>query len=99
MVQLKSDKGKDANIAFQALENFHYKEFSGNLNYDAKGDYVIELKVLGSNPNLYNGFPIKLDLTLRGTLPEMLYSMLISGDMTKPILDDLQQKQILNIQP
>ncbi|GAA4347246.1 intermembrane phospholipid transport protein YdbH family protein [Kangiella taiwanensis] len=99
VVQLKSDKGKDANIAFQALENFHYKEFSGNLNYDAKGDYVIELKVLGSNPNLYNGFPIKLDLTLRGTLPEMLYSMLISGDMTKPILDDLQQKQILNIQP
>ena len=99
MILLKSEQGEQANIAFQALENFHYKELYGTLNYDAKGNYTIELNVLGSNPDLYNGFPIKLDLTLRGELPEMLYSMLISGDMTKPILDDLEQKQILNIQP
>jgi hypothetical protein len=99
VVKLKSDKGKEANIAFQALENFHYKEFSGSLNYNLDGDYVVELHVLGSNPDLYNGFPIKLDLTLRGQLPELLYSMIVSGDMTKPILDDLQQQQILNIQP
>ncbi len=99
VIQLKSDKGEQANIAFQALENFHYQEFSGTLDYNLAGDYVVELHVLGSNPELYNGFPIKLDLTLRGQLPELLYSMLISGDMTKPILDDLEQKQMLNIQP
>ena len=98
VIKLKSDKDKEANIAFQALENFHYQEFSGSINYDAKGDYTIELNVLGSNPNLYNGFPIKLDLTLRGHLPEMLYSMIISGDMMKPILDDLEQRKVLNIQ-
>lgn len=97
VVKLKSD-GKDPNIAFQALENFHYKEFSGTVNYDLEGNYTIELHVLGSNPNLYSGFPIKLDLTLRGELPDLLYSMLVTGDMTKPILDDLEQKQILNIQ-
>lgn len=97
-VRLKSDKGKEANIAFQALENFHYKEFSGTINYDLEGDYKVELHVLGSNPDLYNGFPIKLDLTLRGKLPKLLYSMIVSGDMTKPILDDLEQQQILNIQ-
>jgi hypothetical protein len=97
-IKLKSDKGEEANIAFQALENFHYKEFSGTLNYDLAGDYVVELHVLGSNPDLYNGFPIKLDLTLRGKLPKLLYSMIVSGDMTKPILDDLEQQQILNIQ-
>ncbi|RDX37816.1 hypothetical protein DZA50_01315 [Kangiella sp. HD9-110m-PIT-SAG07] len=98
VINLKSDKGEKANIAFQALENFYYKEFSGAINYNLAGDYTIELSVLGANPNLYNGFPIKLDLTLRGQLPEMLYSMIISGDMTKPILDDLQQRKILNIQ-
>ncbi|MBV35205.1 MAG: hypothetical protein CMP47_07070 [Rickettsiales bacterium] len=97
-VKLKSEKGKEANIAFQALENFHYKEFSGTINYDLEGDYVVELHVLGSNPDLYNGFPIKLDLTLRGKLPKLLYSMIVSGDMTKPILDDLEQQQIFNIQ-
>lgn len=98
VIQLKSDNGKEANIAFQALENFHYQQFSGTLDYNLEGDYVVELHVLGSNPKLYSGFPIKLDLTLRGQLPELLYSMLISGDMTKPILDDLEQKQMLNIQ-
>ena len=99
VIKLKSDKGKEANIAFQALENFHYKEFSGTINYNLDGDYLIELNVLGSNPELYNGFPIKLDLTLRGQLPELLYSMIVSGDMTKPILEDLKQKEVLNIQP
>lgn len=98
VIKLKSD-GKDPNIAFQALENFHYKEFSGTVNYNLEGNYTIELHVLGSNPDLYSGFPVKLDLTLRGELPNLLYSMLVTGDMTKPILDDLEQKQILNIQP
>lgn len=99
VISLKSNKGKEANIAFQALENFHYTEFSGTINYDLTGNYVISLNVLGSNPNLYSGFPIKLDLTLRGKLPALLYSMLVTGDMAKPILDDLEQKQLLNIQP
>lgn len=97
-IKLKSDKGQEANIAFQALENFHYQEFYGTLHYNLEGDYVVELHVLGSNPDLYDGFPIKLDLTLRGKLPKLLYSMIVSGDMTKPILDDLEQQQILNIQ-
>ncbi|WP_068993737.1 intermembrane phospholipid transport protein YdbH family protein [Kangiella sediminilitoris] len=98
VIHIKSEQGKDANIAFQALENFQYKSFSGTLNYNNQGHYVIELNVLGSNPDLYNGFPIKLDLTLRGELPNLIYAMLVSGDMTKPILDDLEQKQMLNIQ-
>ncbi|PXF64475.1 intermembrane phospholipid transport protein YdbH family protein [Kangiella spongicola] len=98
IIKLKSKDSKNANIAFQALENFHYKEFSGTINYNLEGDYTIALSVLGSNPNLYNGFPVKLDLTLRGKLPKLLYSMIVTGDMTKPILDDLKQQQILNIQ-
>lgn len=98
VLKLKSDKGKEANIAFQALENFHYKELSGTIDYNSDGDYIITLYALGSNPDLYNGFPIKLDLTLRGHLPNLLYSMLITGDMATPVIDDLKQKQLLKIQ-
>ncbi|ACV25667.1 intermembrane phospholipid transport protein YdbH family protein [Kangiella koreensis] len=98
ILKLKSDGGKEANIAFQALENFHYKELSGTIDYSSEGDYIITLYTLGSNPDVYNGFPIKLDLTLRGNLPNLLYSMLVTGDMATPVLDDLKQKDLLKIQ-
>lgn len=98
VLKLKSEGGKEANIAFQALENFHYKELSGTIDYSSEGDYIITLYALGSNPELYNGFPIKLDLTLRGNLPNLLYSMLVTGDMATPVIDDLKQKQLLKIQ-
>lgn len=98
VLKLKSDGAKQANIAFQALENFHYKELSGTIDYSSEGDYIITLYTLGSNPDVYNGFPIKLDLTLRGNLPNLLYSMLITGDMATPVLDELKQKDLLKIQ-
>lgn len=98
VLKLKSDGGKQTNIAFKALDNFHYKELSGTINYSSEGDYIITLYTLGSNPDVYNGFPIKLDLTLRGNLPNLLYSMLITGDMATPVLEDLKQKDLLKIQ-
>ncbi len=98
VLKLKSEGGKEANIAFLALENFHYKELSGTIDYSSEGDYIITLYALGSNPELYNGFPIKLDLTLRGNLPNLLYSMMVTGDMATPVIDDLKQKQLLKIQ-
>ena len=90
VIQVKNDLGEGANIAYQALENFHYKELSGDIDYDQEGNYTIVLHLLGSNPNLYNGFPIKLDLTLRGHLPDLLYSMLVTGDIAKPVLNELK---------
>ncbi|WP_417445435.1 intermembrane phospholipid transport protein YdbH family protein [Kangiella sp.] len=98
VLKLKTDAAKQANIAFRAMENFHYKELSGTIDYSSEGDYTITLYTLGSNPDVYNGFPIKLDLTLRGNLPNLLYSMLITGDMATPVLDDLKQKDLLKIQ-
>ncbi|MHC9512143.1 intermembrane phospholipid transport protein YdbH family protein [Kangiella sp. M94] len=98
VLKLKSEGAKQANIAFQAMENFHYKELSGTIDYSSEGDYIITLYTLGSNPDVYNGFPIKLDLTLRGNLPNLLYSMLITGDMATPVLEDLKQKDLLKIQ-
>lgn len=90
---IKIDTGKDTseNIAYQALENFHYTKFSGTIHYDKDGNYKIQLHLLGANPNLYDGFPIKLDLNLKGHLPDLLYSMLITGDIAKPVMDKVNE--------
>lgn len=86
-LKVKTSNGTEQNIAYQALENFHYKEFSGTIDYDKDGNYKIKLHLLGANPELYDGFPIKLDLNLKGHLPDLLYSMLITGDIAKPVMD------------
>ncbi len=87
ILQVDSGVSAETNIAFQALENFHYQHFSGTINYDEDGIYHLHIKLKGNNPDLYDGFPIELNLNLEGNLPNLLYSMLISGDMAKPIID------------
>lgn len=93
---LKVDSGASAatNIAFQAIENFHYTEFSGVINYDAAGIYRLKILLKGANPDLYDGFPIELSMNLEGNLPNLLYSMLISGDMAKPIIQKYQSGEL-----
>ncbi len=93
---LKIDSGEsaDSNIAFQALKNFHYQEFSGTINYSDQGIYQLDFLLIGANPNLYDGFPIELKMKVEGNLPNLLYSMLISGDMAKPIIDKYQSGEL-----
>lgn len=85
---------KDTNIAFQALSNFHYDSFSGTINYLDTGIYKLNISLKGSNPDLYDGFPIELSMNIEGNLPDFLYSMLISGDMAKPIIDKYQSGEL-----
>lgn len=85
---------KDTNIAFQAISNFHYDSFSGTINYLETGVYQLQILLKGSNPDLYDGFPIELSMNVEGNLPNFLYSMLISGDIAKPIIDKYQSGEL-----
>ncbi len=87
VLKVKTAQATDANIAFQALDNFHYNSLSGTINYSADGIYRLKVNLVGNNPNLYDGFPIELTLNIEGNLPNLLHSMVFSGDMAKPIID------------
>ncbi|WP_251358773.1 YdbH domain-containing protein [Kangiella sp. TOML190] len=87
IIKVNTGASAQTNIAFQALQNFHYQELSGVINYSESEIYRLKIFLKGANPDLYDGFPIELTLNVEGNLPNLLYSMLVSGDMTKPIID------------
>jgi hypothetical protein len=60
------------NLLFQALENFNYDR----LKLTAKGDVFQDLDILmafyGSNPNLYDGYPVEFNMNVNGRFLEMV---------------------------
>lgn len=85
-----------SNIGLQALENFQYQKLSGSIEYKSDGSYKVVVKLEGSNPDLYNGYPIVFTLTLNGTLPELFDALFISGNFEDAILKQVQSDKIQN---
>jgi hypothetical protein len=82
------------NIGLQALENFHYQNLSGVINYQSAGAYMINLRLEGKNPDLYGGYPIVFNLNLDGSLPEFFEAMFITGSFEEAILKQVKGHQL-----
>lgn len=80
------------NIGLQALENFQYKQLTGTINYLPGGTYILTVYLEGANPDLYDGYPIKFNLTINGLLPELFESLFITGDFEEGILKQIQKR-------
>ncbi len=89
--QLRYSAGVPAtNIGMQALENFQYDSLEGTVDYDSAGDYTISLDLLGRNPDLYGGHPIRFRLNLGGEMPAMFRSLFLTGDFEQGIIERLR---------
>lgn len=76
----------------QALENFHYQTLDMKLVSDTPESKRIILSLLGSNPELFSGKPIKLTVTLKGNLDEILRNGLSFYKLPERIEEQLQQQ-------
>ena len=97
---IKYDSGQEqidveANIALHALQNFHYEKLDGTINYDRDGAYAIKLHLLGSNPSLYDGYPIDFELNLSGELSDVFQSVFLTGDFEKSIIERAKMNQLV----
>jgi hypothetical protein len=81
------------NIGLQALENFQYDELSGSMDYDPAGPYAISMVLLGRNPELYSGYPIRFRLTLGGELPALFKSLFLTGSFEEALLQQVSSGQ------
>lgn len=61
-------------LMLRALEDFHYSELAAQLDGQTGKDLSLRLSVLGSNPALYAGYPIRLNVNVTGALDEILKS-------------------------
>ncbi len=84
-----ADPSTNQNVALQALQNFHYKQINLELNYDRQGNYSMDSRILGANPDLYDGDPIALNPKLQGNLPDIFWSLFVTGDFERSLLKKL----------
>ncbi|WP_444996119.1 intermembrane phospholipid transport protein YdbH family protein [Aliikangiella sp. IMCC44359] len=88
--------GPSDNIALKALSNFHYQQLDGTINYDQYGKYKIKLHLLGSNPELYDGYPIDFILNLNGKLDDIFKSLFLTGNFEEAIMEQVKAQEIDN---
>jgi hypothetical protein len=82
------------NIGLTALENFHYSEFDGTIDYYPDGSYQLVVHLNGNNPDLYDGYPIALSLNIGGILPEAFEVLFLTGDFSEAILNRIKQEKL-----
>jgi hypothetical protein len=82
------------NIGLSALENFHYSELSGTIDYNPDGSYQLMVHLAGRNPDLYDGYPVALNLNIGGMLPEAFEVLFLTGDFDKAILNRIRQEKL-----
>ncbi len=78
------------NIGLQALENFQYDSLSGEVDYFSDGSYTVAIDLLGRNPDLYGGHPIRFRLNLGGAMPALFRSLFVTGDFERAIIERLR---------
>jgi hypothetical protein len=69
---------KDVNIAFQVLDNLNFTVFNVRLSQDAKNPSEMQgvVKILGSNPNVLNGYPFEFNIVTSGKLKDLVLNTL-----------------------
>ena len=82
------------NPGLQALRNLHFQKLDMRLNYASGGAYRTESTLEGSNPDFYDGYPVRFNLNINGELPGLFRSALFSGDFNRHILEQLQSGKL-----
>jgi hypothetical protein len=82
-----------SNIGLQALENFQFKDLSGNLNYESDGAYLIAVRLEGNNPDLYAGHPVVFNLNINGSLPALFEAVFMTGSFEESVLKQIKSQQ------
>lgn len=93
--RLSYSKGEvsTTNIGLQALENFQYESLSGMIDYQTDGSYLITARLEGSNPDLYDGYPVAFNLNISGSLPELFEALFVTGNFGQAMLKVIRKDQ------
>ena len=68
----EAQTGGQSDLVFQALKNFHYKGLEMTLNGNALDRLTLGLFIEGANPDLYDGYPFKINIRTEAAFAELL---------------------------
>ena len=89
-------------LVVQAMENFHYTVLNSTVDYDEDGTLNLGLRLEGNSPEVRDGHPIVLNITLEEDIPALLTSLQLSGRVNEAVTEkvrNLMQKQGAPSQP
>ncbi len=84
--------GENTNLLVKALENFHYDVLALKLNGDLARDVEVRVELAGNNPELYDGYPLRLNFTISGALGDMIRKGMIGMDIPESVKRKLQSR-------
>lgn len=70
--QAAASASESMDLVLDLLHNFQYTGLAFGLERDADGDMRITVGLDGSNPDVYDGYPIDFNLTLTGNIDQLL---------------------------
>lgn len=82
--------GGSAEILARALEDFRFDELDIRLDGPLDGEILAKAQINGSNPGLYDGKRIELNVSLQGALREFLQSANVIRNIPETIRDRVQ---------
>ena len=59
-------------LLFDAVKNFHYDDLSTTLDGNISGELSLGIHLKGRNPDLYNGYPVELNVSTAGAFVSMI---------------------------
>ncbi len=89
-VRSLKQSGDMAELLAKALANFQYSDIDVSLDGPLSGDITATAKIKGSNPDLYDGKKIELNVNLHGALRDLMQSGSVFKDLPGTILDRVQ---------
>jgi hypothetical protein len=64
--------GEGAALMLKALDNFNYAAIAMTVSGRVGGDIDVGLSIKGANPDVYEGYPVELNLNISGELDQIV---------------------------
>ena len=77
----------------EALKNFHYELMSLAISSGEDGNAKVAMQLKGANPELYDGKPIELNITLQGHLQDIITQSMDAYSLPEQIGKQYQEKK------
>lgn len=84
------DLGEDnVDLVLDALSNFHFSRIAMDVNKPVGGTTELTLHVAGANPDLYDGYPIELNVNVTGDLDKIVRDSLAGWRISEELKERL----------
>lgn len=90
-IKAMGQNNSNMKLVTDALENFQYTLLNSQVSYD-QGTAILGLQINGRNPNVKNGQPINLNITLQEDIPALMTTLQLSDRVSETIRNRVQKR-------